>query len=152
MQGMEKTLLELFAMLKTAEVEIKKEHQVLMVNKTTSFKHAQGIITLHILFTTLNTTNWKKKGSIQKARKAIDKANLTQEPMRRWSTQSTTITSITCHGRGVYRDISRWYIGMMIKTIFTTKGIWQEVRIKTPYFEKCLLVVSIIRTNRQRHG
>ena len=25
-------------MLKTAEVEIKKEHQVLMVNKTTSFK------------------------------------------------------------------------------------------------------------------
>ena len=30
--------LELFAMLKAAEVEIKKEHQVLMVNKTTSFK------------------------------------------------------------------------------------------------------------------
>ena len=29
---------ELFAMLKAAEVEIKKEHQVLMVNKTTSFK------------------------------------------------------------------------------------------------------------------
>ena len=38
MQGMEKTLPELIAMLKTAEVEIKKEHQVLMVNKTTSFK------------------------------------------------------------------------------------------------------------------
>ena len=38
MQGMEKTLPELFAMLKTTEVEIKKEHQVLMVNKTTSFK------------------------------------------------------------------------------------------------------------------
>ena len=37
MQGMEKTILELFAMLKAAEVEI-KEHQVLMVNKTTSFK------------------------------------------------------------------------------------------------------------------
>ena len=37
MQGMEKTILELFAMLKAAEVEIKKEHQVLMVNKTTSF-------------------------------------------------------------------------------------------------------------------
>ena len=31
-------ILELFAMLKSAEVEIKKEHQVLMVNKTTSFK------------------------------------------------------------------------------------------------------------------
>ena len=31
-------ILELFAMLKAAEVEIKKEQQVLMVNKTTSFK------------------------------------------------------------------------------------------------------------------
>ena len=29
---------ELFAMLKAAKVEIKKEHQVLMVNKTTTFK------------------------------------------------------------------------------------------------------------------
>ena len=29
---------KLFAMLKSAEVEIKKEHQVLMVNKTTNFK------------------------------------------------------------------------------------------------------------------
>ena len=38
MQGMDKTILELFAMLKAAEVEIKKVHQVLMVNKTTSFK------------------------------------------------------------------------------------------------------------------
>ena len=38
MQGMMKTIPELFAMLKAAEVEIKKEHQVLMVNKTTSFK------------------------------------------------------------------------------------------------------------------
>src|SRR5215216_5053668 len=38
MQGMEKTIPELFTMLKSAEVEIKKEHQVLMVNKTTRFK------------------------------------------------------------------------------------------------------------------
>ena len=38
MQGMDNTILELFAMLKAAEVEIKKEHQVLMVNKTNSFK------------------------------------------------------------------------------------------------------------------
>ena len=38
MQGMSKSLSELFAMLKTAEVEIKKEHVVLMVNKTTNFK------------------------------------------------------------------------------------------------------------------
>ena len=29
---------ELFAMLKSTKVEIKKKHQVLMVNKTTSFK------------------------------------------------------------------------------------------------------------------
>ena len=38
MQGMNKTIPKLFAMLKAAEVEIKKEHQVLMVNKTNSFK------------------------------------------------------------------------------------------------------------------
>ena len=38
MQGMTKMIPELFAMLKSAMVEIKKEHQVLMVNKTTSFK------------------------------------------------------------------------------------------------------------------
>ena len=38
MPGMEKTIPKLFMMLKAAEVEIKKEYQVLMVNKTTSFK------------------------------------------------------------------------------------------------------------------
>ena len=38
MQGMDKTIPKLFAMRKAAEVEIKKERQVLMVNKTTSFK------------------------------------------------------------------------------------------------------------------
>jgi hypothetical protein len=38
MQGIQKTLPELFVMLISAEVEIKKEHQVLMVNTTTSFK------------------------------------------------------------------------------------------------------------------
>ena len=37
MQGMMKVIPELFAMLKLAKVEIKKEHQVLMVYKTTSF-------------------------------------------------------------------------------------------------------------------
>ena len=43
MQGMNKTIPELFAMLKAAEVEIKKEHQVLMVNNTTSSrKRAKG--------------------------------------------------------------------------------------------------------------
>src|SRR6266566_4792112 len=38
MQGMNKSVVELFAMLKAAESEIQKEHQVLMVNKTNSFK------------------------------------------------------------------------------------------------------------------
>ena len=38
MQGMMKMIPKLFAMLKSAKVEIKKKRQVLMVNKTTSFK------------------------------------------------------------------------------------------------------------------
>ena len=43
MQGMDKTIPELFAMLKSTKVEIMKEHQVLMVDKTTSFeKRAKG--------------------------------------------------------------------------------------------------------------
>ena len=40
--GMEKMILELFVMFDTAKVEIKKEHQVLMVSKTTSFKKGKG--------------------------------------------------------------------------------------------------------------
>ena len=35
---MTKTIPELFVMLKLTKVEIKKEHQVLMVDETTSFK------------------------------------------------------------------------------------------------------------------
>ena len=42
MQGMVKTIPEVFSMLKSAEVEINKEHQVLMVNKTTKFKKGKG--------------------------------------------------------------------------------------------------------------
>ena len=38
MQGMMKVIPELFVMLKSAKVEIRKEHQMLMVYKTTSFK------------------------------------------------------------------------------------------------------------------
>ena len=38
MQGMMKTIPELFVMLKSTKVEIKKEHQVLMVDEITSFK------------------------------------------------------------------------------------------------------------------
>ena len=40
MQG--KMIPELFIMLKAVKVEIKKEHQVLMVNKTTGFKKGKG--------------------------------------------------------------------------------------------------------------
>src|SRR4051812_8529064 len=42
MQSMNKQLPELFSMLKSAEVRIKKEHQVLMVNKTTKFKKGKS--------------------------------------------------------------------------------------------------------------
>ena len=38
MQGMTKMIPELFVMLKSMKVEIKKEHQLLMIDKTTSFK------------------------------------------------------------------------------------------------------------------
>ena len=38
MQGMMKKIHELFMMMKSMKVEIKKEHQVLMVDKITSFK------------------------------------------------------------------------------------------------------------------
>ena len=35
-------ILEVFAMLDTTKVEIKKEHQLLMVGETTSFQEGQG--------------------------------------------------------------------------------------------------------------
>ena len=38
MQGMTKTTPELFMMINSMNVEIKKEHQVFMITKTTSFK------------------------------------------------------------------------------------------------------------------
>ena len=38
MQEMIKVIPKLFVMLKSMKVEIKKEHQVLMIDKTTSFK------------------------------------------------------------------------------------------------------------------
>src|SRR3954470_15460277 len=53
---MDKSLSELFSMLKSAEVEIKKEHQVLMVNKTTKFRK-QG--------------KSKKKGNFKKGGKKV---------------------------------------------------------------------------------
>ena len=40
-------ILELFAMFDTARVEIKKEHQLLMVSKTTSLRRARAKGILH---------------------------------------------------------------------------------------------------------
>ena len=40
--GINMMILELFAMFDTAKVEIKKEHQLLMVSETTSFKKGKG--------------------------------------------------------------------------------------------------------------
>ena len=37
------TILELFTMFDTTKVKIKKEHQLLMVSKTTKFKEGQGL-------------------------------------------------------------------------------------------------------------
>ncbi|KAK1630315.1 hypothetical protein QYE76_004630, partial [Lolium multiflorum] len=45
MQNMNKELPELFSMLKSAEVEIKKENQVLMVNKTITFLRSRASLT-----------------------------------------------------------------------------------------------------------
>ena len=43
MQGITEMIPKLFVMLKSMKVEIKKKHQVLMVNKTTSFnKKGEG--------------------------------------------------------------------------------------------------------------
>src|SRR3954464_453051 len=58
MQGMTKTPSELFAMMKSAKVEIKKEHVVFMVNKTNEFK---------------KSSRWEKgkKGSPKKDGKSV---------------------------------------------------------------------------------
>ena len=57
MTGAVNTVPDLVAMLKIAEVDIKKEHQVLMVRKTTSFKKEKK-------------TNFKKGGkSVAAAKK-----------------------------------------------------------------------------------
>ena len=40
--GIDMMILEVFTMFNTAKVEIKKEHQLLMVSETTSFKKGKG--------------------------------------------------------------------------------------------------------------
>ena len=45
--GINKMILEVFTMFDTAKVEIKKEHQLLMVSKTTSSRRARAKGILH---------------------------------------------------------------------------------------------------------
>ena len=40
--GIDMMVLEIFTMFDTVKVEIKKEHQLLMVSETTSFKKGKG--------------------------------------------------------------------------------------------------------------
>ena len=42
MQGITEMIPKLFVMLKSTKVEIKKEHQVLMIDKTNSFKKREN--------------------------------------------------------------------------------------------------------------
>ena len=88
MQGMTKMIPELFAMLKSAKVEIKKEHQMLMVNKTTSFKKkGKG-----------NKGNFKKNGKqvaapVKKPQSKTQAWNLVPLLQRKWSLE-TELTQI----------------------------------------------------------
>ena len=43
MQGMTEMIPELFMMMKSTKIEIKIEHQVLMINKTTTFKKREKV-------------------------------------------------------------------------------------------------------------
>ena len=52
-----KKIPELFAMLKSTKVEIKKEHQVLMIDKTTSFKEKGKTILLESKILSQNHLN-----------------------------------------------------------------------------------------------
>ena len=61
MQGMTKMIPELFVMLKLTKVEIKREHQVLMIDKTASFKRrAKG---------KKGNFKWKDKQAVTPAKK-----------------------------------------------------------------------------------
>ena len=97
MQGMDKTIPELFAMLKAMEEEIKKEHQVLMVNKTTSFK---------------KKGKGKKKGNFKKNGKQV--ATQEKKPKLDLSLKlSASTASRLVTGRGTAPSI--WRIRRMAK-------------------------------------
>ena len=96
-QGVTEKIPELFAMLKSTKVEIKKEHQVLMVNKTTSFKKkGEG-----------KKGNYKKNGK-QVATPMKKTPNL--DPSLKLSA-STTKEMVTGNGTA----IDTWWIRRMAK-------------------------------------
>ena len=97
MQGMNKTTPELFAMLKAAEVEIKKEHQVLMVNKTTSFK---------------KKGKGKKKGNFKKNSKQVAAQEKKPKSVLSLKLSASTASRLVT-GSGTAPSI--WRIRMMAK-------------------------------------
>ena len=99
MQGMEKSIPELYSMLKSVEVEIKKEHQLLMVNKTTIFKKDKG------------KKNFKKdgKGVAAPGKQAAGKNQRMDASLR----MSVFIARETVIGSGTALNI--WWIRRMAK-------------------------------------
>ena len=96
MQGMTKTIPELFVMLKSTKVEIKKEHQVLMVDKITSFKKwAKG-----------KKGNFKKNG--KQVVTPVKKPKAGPKPETECSTSKEMVT-----GSGTTPNI--WWIRRMAK-------------------------------------
>ena len=89
MQGMMKTIPELFMMLRSTKVEIKEKHQVLMVNKTTSFK---------------KKGKGKKKGNFKKNSKQV----VVQEKKPKSSPKPET-KCFYCKGTGHWkRNYPKW--------------------------------------------
>jgi hypothetical protein len=103
MQGMQKTVPELFAMLKSAEVEIKKEHQVLMVNKTTKFKKGKG-----------------KKDNFKKGGKQVATAPKKSKPGPKTETEC-----FYCKGSGHWkRNCPKYLADLKAGIIVKKKGIF----------------------------
>src|SRR3954462_171563 len=104
MQSMDKSLPELFSMLKSAEVEIKKEHQVLMVNKTTKF-NKQG--------------KYKKKGNFKKgSKKATAPAKKTK------ARPKLDTECFYCKGEGHWKRNCPKYLADLKKGSIKKKGIF----------------------------